>query len=120
MKEEIVVLNRGLLVMVLIALAFLAGCAPAGGTGAQDSSLYMVFFIILLFGVFYFFTIRPQRKRQKAHQELVQSLQKGDKVIIAGGIMGEIVSLDENTALVKVDSGATMRVLRGYIVGKQP
>jgi len=114
-------LNPGLVAGLLISLVFVAGCAPAGagGEGSTTSSIYMVVFLVLIFGMFYFLMIRPQRKRQKEHEQLIQELRKGDKVITAGGIYGQVESLSEDSLVIKVESGATMRVARGSIIGKR-
>ncbi len=106
----------GLLVGLLIALVFIGGCVPAGEPSEDGtSSVYLIVFMVLIFAVFYFLMIRPQRKKQKEHQELTQQLQKGDKVITAGGIYGVIESLSEDSIVIKVESGTTMRVARSSI-----
>ena len=56
------------------------------------------------------FMIRPQRKQQKELQEFRNSLKKGDKVVTVGGIYGEIVEVNEKTALLKVDGDVKLRV----------
>ena len=78
-----------------------------------------IIIVLLIFGMFYFFIIRPQRKKQKEHQELIKQLRKGDKVITAGGIYGQIESLSQDSVVIKVESGATMRVARNSIVAKR-
>jgi preprotein translocase subunit YajC len=75
--------------------------------------------LVFIFGVFYFLLIRPQRKRQKEHQQLMTELKKGDKVITAGGIYGVIESLSEDSIVIKVESGVTMRVARGSVALKR-
>ncbi|OGO23656.1 MAG: preprotein translocase subunit YajC [Chloroflexi bacterium RBG_16_50_9] len=75
----------------------------------------MIGFLVVIFALFYFVMIRPQRKRQKEHQTMMQELQKGDKVITAGGIYGTIDSLSEDSIVIKVESGGTLRVARGSI-----
>ncbi len=79
----------------------------------------MVIFLVGIFAVMYFLMIRPRQKQQKQHEEMEQELRVGDKVIIAGGIYGQIESLGEDTAILKIESGATMRVARSSILGKQ-
>ena len=79
----------------------------------------MLAFIVILFGLMYFFTIRPQRKKQQEMQKMLQALQRGDKVITNAGIYGQIESVYEDSFLLKTDSG-TMRVAKWAVVGKQP
>ena len=79
----------------------------------------MVIFLVAIFAVMYFLMIRPRQKQQKQHEEMEKELRAGDKVIIAGGIYGQIESLGEDTAIVRIESGATMKVARNSIVGKQ-
>jgi len=108
------------LVMVLCA-ALLGGCATAeDGADTTTSTIYMVVFLVLMAAAFYFFIIRPQSKRQKEQRELNQSLQPGDKVITIGGIYGRIESVREDSIILKVESGETIRFLRSAIAGKQP
>lgn len=82
---------------------------------APGSSAAMWIFIILLFVVMYFFMIRPQRKQQKALEEMRNNLKKGDKVITAGGIYGVIADVDERTVLIKVDGETKLRVDKSSI-----
>ncbi|GAF91250.1 unnamed protein product [marine sediment metagenome] len=73
----------------------------------------------MIFGVIYFLMIRPQRKKQKEHEQLVEELQRGDRVVTAGGIHGVVESLSEDSVVIKIESGATMRVTRGSVVSKR-
>ena len=112
------VLNLGLLVLLLLTLLSIGGCVPAEETtGGFDWTI--IIFLVLIFGIFYLLLIRPQRKRQKQHQQLMQDLNKGDKVITAGGIYGQIESLSQDSVVLKIESGTTIRVARSSIVGKQ-
>jgi preprotein translocase subunit YajC len=79
----------------------------------------LIIFLVALFAIMYFLTIRPRQKQQKAHEAMMQELRPGDKVIIAGGIYGQIESIGEDTAMRRIESGATMKVARGSILGKQ-
>ena len=79
----------------------------------------LVIFLVVMFALFYFVMIRPQRRRQREHETMVQELQKGDKVITAGGIYGTIESLGEDNVVLKVESGATIRVARGSVMGRR-
>ena len=79
----------------------------------------MVIFLVVIFAVMYLLMIRPRQKQQKEHEEMEKELRAGDRVIIAGGIYGQIESLGEDTAILKIESGATMKVARNSILGKQ-
>ncbi len=75
--------------------------------------------LVVMFAVFYFLIIRPQRKRQGEHQRLVEELQRGDRVITIGGIYGEIESVGEYDVVLKVEDGSKLKFLKNSIMGKQ-
>ncbi len=114
-------LKLGLVMGLLITLALLGGCLPAQQAPAQPQGWFdqygTIIFIVAIFAVFYFLMIRPQRKRPKDHQQLMQGLKRGDRVITAGGIYGEIDTLDEESAVLKIESGGSIRVARSSILG---
>lgn len=107
-------LSLGLGVLI-ITLAFLGGCAPEGTQGEGTSSVAMIVFLVVIFALMYFVMIRPQRKRQKEHQQLVEELKRGDRVITAGGIFGQIESVSEDSVVVKVESGTTIRIAKSSV-----
>ena len=89
----------------------------AQGQPAPGSSASMWILLLLMFVVMYFFMIRPQRKQQKELEAFQNSLQKGDKVIIGNsGIFGEIVEVNDRTALVRVDGDTKLRVAKSALV----
>jgi preprotein translocase subunit YajC len=79
----------------------------------------IIIFLIAIFAIMYFLMIRPRQRQQRQHEEMTRELRSGDRVIIAGGIYGEIESLAEDTIILKLESGATMKVARASILGKQ-
>lgn len=85
----------------------------------QLQSIAPILFLVLIFAAMYFLMIKPQRKRQKQQQELVQELRRGDKVVTTGGIYGQIENLSQDTVVLRIESGATMKVARISIAGKQ-
>jgi len=117
-------LQIGLIAVLLIAvLALPGGCtfATEGEDGATDGSSIrvMLAFFIVIIGLFYFVMIRPQKKRQKDHQTMMEELQRGDRVMTAGGIYGTIESISEDSVVIKVESGSTLRVARGSVVQRR-
>ena len=77
----------------------------AAGTGM--SSLIM---FGMIFAVMYFFMIRPQIKKQKKEREYRSALKKGDKVVTIGGIHGEITDVKEDTFIVEIMGGNTLKI----------
>jgi len=85
------------------------GGSPQGG--GFMGSLIM---IALIFVIFYFLLILPAKKRQKKHQEMVNSIEVGDGVITAGGIVGKVTAVYEDR--VEIDSkGTKLEVVKNYI-----
>ena len=82
------------------------------------SPWFLLLFLVLMFGMFYFLLIRPMRQREKTHDRMVEELEKGDKVITAGGMYGEVERIDEDSIVLKVESGATIRVTKGGVVSR--
>ena len=72
---------------------------------------------ILIFGVFYFLLIVPQRKRQRALQETIESLKAGDKVITNGGIVGTITAVRDTTFLIRSGEKSILEISRAAISG---
>jgi len=116
--EKTKILKLGLIGGLLTSIVFLGGCLPTEAEGGT-SIWPMLIFVVLLFGLMYFVMIRPQRKRQKQHQQLIEELKRGDRVVTAGGIYGAIESISEDSVTIKVESGATMRVAKGSVSLKQ-
>ena len=86
-------------------ISLMQAAAPQGGSAWST---------ILMFGaiivVMWLFMIRPQRKQQKELQNFRAGLKKGDKVVTVGGIYGEIVEVNDKTALIRVDGDVKLRV----------
>jgi len=85
----------------------------------DSTTLFMIVFLVLLFGMFYLLIIRPQRRRQQEHQQLTGSLKRGDKIVTIGGIFGEIEGVSDQYFTIKVESGATMKMAKGSVAFKQ-
>ncbi len=73
--------------------------------------------LLAIFAIFYFILIVPQRRMQKKHQELVTALQKGDRVVTAGGLIGEIVGVKDDEVTLRTGA-TTVVVQRQRVVGR--
>lgn len=89
---------------------------PAEGQSSNPIIGFLPF--ILLIVVFYFFIIRPQSKRQKEHQAMLESLQKGDRIITTGGIIGTVIGKYEDKIVIKVGDGVKLEIAKGFVSQK--
>ena len=95
----------------MIDIAHAQGAPGAGGPG----TLMTIFPFILIFIIMYFMLIRPQQKKTKEHQELLNKLKKNDEVMTSGGIYGKVVDLKETVVTIEVAPNVRIRVARAQI-----
>lgn len=79
---------------------------------AQQSPFFSLILLSVVFIMFYWLLIRPQRKKQKEHEEMVRALKTGDEVVAAGGILGEIKEIHANYLRLKVTNNTELHVQR--------
>ena len=107
--------------MNYLALPLLLGGAQGGAEGAQpggiQGSIMSFLPFVLIIAIFYFLIIRPQNKKQKDTQRMLESLKKGDKVVTIGGVYGIIQDVKEKTVIVKVDDNTKLEFLRSAVSG---
>lgn len=99
---------------------FLLQTAPGGAASpspeAPKGPGYEMFIMIgVIIVVFYFFMIRPQQKKQKAEKLMMESLQKGDRIVTIGGIHGKIVAVEGATVLIEVDNGVKLKMEKAAV-----
>ncbi len=102
----------------MIDIAF----AQEGGHGgnALGALLFQLVFFLLLFALFYFLLIRPQQKARKRHEEFLENLKKGDRVVTTGGIWGTVVEIGDQTVTLKVDANTRITFTKEAISHYQP
>ena len=83
------------------------------GQGGFDSK--MLFMMAAIFGVVYFFMIRPQKKKEKEFAKKREAAMKGDTVITTGGLHGVIFNIDDTTAIITVENQAKIRIEKSSI-----
>jgi len=89
----------------------------------QDPSAVMNLLpLILIFAVFYVFLIRPQQKKLKEHETVINSINRGDEVVTGGGIIGKVNKVEEgnNIALIEIAEGVIVRVNKATIIDVVP
>jgi preprotein translocase subunit YajC len=92
----------------------LAMAQPQGGN-AEGSLISTLIMFALIIGIFYFMILRPQQKRQKERQKMLEAVKKGDKVVTAGGLHGTVAGIDEKTILLQVADNVKLKFDRSAI-----
>lgn len=109
-------ISASLIVPIATAATFAqaqgGGAAPGGIGGNFGSILPMM---ILMFVIIYFLMIRPEQKKQKERQEMMKNLKKGDKVVTAGGIMGVVGNVKDDTVMVKIADNTVVEFTRSAV-----
>lgn len=85
--------------------------APAGGMDMMT----MVLMFGAMFIIIFFLMIRPEQKKQKERQKLLQSIAKGDKVVTIGGVHGKVVQVKDQTVMVKVSDNTTIEFSKSAV-----
>jgi preprotein translocase subunit YajC len=74
--------------------------------------------LLILFAIFYFLVILPQKKQAKQHKEMVDSLKKGDKIVTAGGIIAEVVKNEDDFIKAKINDNVEVKITKDAIARK--
>ena len=89
--------------------------AQTGAAGAPDMLIQFLPFV-LIFVIMYFLILRPQRQKQKQHQELIANVRRGDTVVTTGGLIGKVAKVvDEGELQIDLAEGVRVRVVRTMI-----
>ncbi len=79
----------------------------------MDPNLSFFLMMAIIFAIFYFMIIRPQQQRVKKHQDMVNAIRRGDKVLTAGGVLGKVTKvIDEREAMIEIADGVQVRILK--------
>ena len=78
--------------------------------GMNQANLMSFLPFIMIFVIFYFMLIRPQMKKQKEQQNMLNSLKKGEKIITASGIIGSIVKIEDDNTTVIVEIAPEIKI----------
>lgn len=89
------------------------------GSGSSGSFLTNLVPFVLMFVIFYFLLIAPQRKKAKAHTAMLESLKAGDRVVTNGGIYGTVVGVDDQKVQLRVADQVKIDIAKHAIAGLQ-
>lgn len=88
--------------------------------GQQSSSLASMMLPLAMFAaIFYFMILRPQKKKQKAHEEMLASISRGSTVVTAGGFFGVVREILDDSYIIELDEGVKARILKSSITMKR-
>ncbi|MFH1339382.1 MAG: preprotein translocase subunit YajC [Candidatus Omnitrophota bacterium] len=71
--------------------------------------------LIIIFVIFYFLLIRPQRLSQKEHQKMIQNVEKNDEVVTTGGVHGKIINVKDKTVILRIDDNVKVELDKNCI-----
>lgn len=71
--------------------------------------------LVLIFVIFYFMLIRPQKSKEKEHQKMLSNLNKNDEVVTSGGIHGTIVNVKDKTVVLRIDENVKLEIDKNCI-----
>jgi preprotein translocase subunit YajC len=89
--------------------------AQTGDASSGAGMLIQFAPIILIFAIMYVLILRPQRQKQRAHQELVANLRRGDTVVTSGGLIGKVAKVEDAEIQVELAEGVRVRLVRGMV-----
>jgi len=106
--------------LISSAYAETGGAAPAGAPAGVEGQLFQMWPILLMFVALYFLMVRPQMKRQKEHKAMLEALQKGDEVIVAGGIAGRVTKIQDAFMNLEIAPNVEIVVQRSAVSSALP
>ena len=94
-----------------------------GATGAQGEGggggTSMLIMLVAIFAIFYFLMIRPESKRRKERQSMIDSLTRGDKIVTIGGLHGEVQDVHDDKIVIRIAENLKVEVAKTAISGKR-
>ncbi len=87
----------------------------ANGQAGQTSPGFTIGWMVFMVAIFYFVMIRPQRRREKERKALIEAVKSGQRVLLSGGIIGEIAMVKEKTLIVRVAEKTKIEVLKSAV-----
>ena len=94
--------------------------AYAQSAGPADGGMCMLIMVGLFFVIMYFMIIRPQNKRVKEHNKLIDSLSVGTEVVVSNGIMGKIIKIKDDIVELEISSNVIIKVRKSSVTTVLP
>ncbi len=94
---------------------FLPFAQVAPAPNAPNPLMMQMILMAMIFAIFYFILIKPQKKKQAEHEKMVGGLKKNDEVVTIGGILGTVVNVKDNTVVLRVDDNVKIEFQKSAI-----
>ncbi len=86
-----------------------------GAEGATGGGSSMLIMLVAIFAIFYFLMIRPESKRRKERQTMIDSLKRGDRVVTIGGLYGDVQDVHDDRIVMKIAEGVKVEVAKSSV-----
>ena len=102
----------------MVDVAWAQAAAPAAGPSPADQMIHMVAVLAITIGIFYFLILRPQSRKQREMQQMLDSIRKGDRVLTSGGLFGTVIGngKKDDVVVLKVADDVKMEFSKQAIV----
>jgi preprotein translocase subunit YajC len=94
--------------------------SPQNGTGEGPGLFASMIPLVLIFGVFYFLLVRPQKKQMEKQKQFLNQLEKGTDVVTSSGIYGKVVGVADNVVTLEIADKIKIKVAKSHISGLVP
>lgn len=101
----------------MLSLAFAQDAQQAINSPQADNALIGLLPIAIIFVIFYFLLIRPQKKAQKDHQAMIGQIARNDEVVTSGGIFGTVVKVQDDVVTLRISDDTKIKIKKGSISG---
>lgn len=95
------------------------GAGAEGGAAQQGGLMGMLFPLAIFVLIFYFFIIRPQKKRDKQQKNMIDSIARGDQIITIGGFYGTVREVRDDSFQIEIAEGVRVTILKSAVQGKR-
>ncbi len=95
------------------------GAGAEGGAAQQGGLMGMLFPLAIFVLIFYFFIIRPQKKRDKQQKNMIDSISRGDQIITIGGFYGTVREVRDDSFQIEIAEGVRVTILKSAVQGKR-
>ncbi|MGE4354010.1 MAG: preprotein translocase subunit YajC [Oscillospiraceae bacterium] len=119
MKSKITKVLSLITLVSLFSVCF-AGCSTttgSDGTSSGSSAFVMIAYMALIFGMLYFFMVRPEKKRKKKLEEMRESLSVGDQITTIGGIVGKVVHIKDDFVILETSEDRVRLEIAKWAIG---